>query len=391
VRPATRPASSAAAAPATPAPSPAAYRAAREGVEGVPRAERPGELGGRHQAVADRHAVRAKRSRRGARHRAPARVDWNDVHRQRVVALAPGRAAAFAHRVHRVAEQQRHAGRPQVPDPGETAAEIARARQHRPGAPQPVAAPGEVDHRDHPATALHDLVRHGEQERTAAGDHGARPGQHLLRLEQDGRGRETDDAGQRPAGEGDDALGGARGGDDGSRAPPHRAAGPEGVNPQVCAHRPDLMIGDMAHPGAGERLAQALSLRAIRVRRGAGAQAEGRRHRPVDLAARGGCGIHQHRIDALCGRGERRADAGRPAADHQQVGLALHGTASVRTRIPARTGSWQASARRPSTMTTHSWHTPIRQNMPRGVPARGLARRRRTPAANNAAASDSPS
>jgi hypothetical protein len=128
--------------------------------------------------------------------------------------------------------------------------------------------------------------------------------------------------------------------------------------------------GEHAHVGC---CGEALAVRARQRRQvGAGAVAP-------DLAAGGGVVVHQHDGGAAGRGGQRCRHAGRAGADDEDV-AALHGRGgglrcaghgrcvAVSMRMPSRHTVWQASWRRPSMVTRHSWQMPMPQNGARGSP-----------------------
>ena len=111
--------------------------------------------------------------------------------------------------------QHRHPGPAQQRHPGQTPRQQPGLGGEGGHQPQPLAPLGRVDYSDDLAAALHDPGGDGVEQRADPGHDRPRAGQYALRFQQDRGAGEPDHTGQRPAGEGDDPLRGARCQDEG--------------------------------------------------------------------------------------------------------------------------------------------------------------------------------
>ena len=167
---------------------------------GVGRSDaRPAGAEGSRRRGRDRRRRRARRSRSGAGGgRATVRIDGRDSR------LFYG---AFAHSPDNgMAEQDRHASAGHLEGPTQPLAHQARARGEPRQEAEPLAPRRAIHHGHDLAATLQDAGCHRREQRAAAGDQHPPARQDRVRLEEHGRGRETDHARQGPAGERHHAL-----------------------------------------------------------------------------------------------------------------------------------------------------------------------------------------
>ena len=200
----------------------------------------------------------------------------------------------------------------------------------------PVERAGEIDNGGESAAGRENPGRHCRNERTGARHHGGFAGQDALRLEHDGRGAESDHAGQRPARTRHDALAGAGGGDDRLGLDEPTIAGAAHVEPECTTGRPHPGRGVILDPTACERATKRPPDRVVVAESAGVGDLKCCRHRAVHLPARRLAGIDQHGVHAYLGCGDRSRDAGRPRSDDRERGALAHRGAPRRTLSAAR-------------------------------------------------------
>ena len=230
------------------------------------------------------------------------------------------------------------------------------------------------------------------QQRPATCDDTTPAWQHALRLDQHGRRRETYYARQCPSWKRYNAFVSARCCDQARSGEDFWPMEPSGIDPKPLGHRPYAPLSEPRCVRSGHAFTQCIAHPQV----GIGfARNKARCRRAIDLAAGGNRLIDQRNAKAFtaccCSGG---GSSGTRTNDNKIEVLHISAPGkrgSVSAVRPSCTTVMQDWRTLPSISTRHSWHTPIRQNAPRGVPALGLVRNNTTPAAISAAASISPS
>ena len=219
-----------------------------------------GELGLGAQAVAEADRVAGRR----VRHAAGTPAQRFDARR------AVGREQFHA-------QVQRHAGRAEPGDEVRALGRDRRAREHLRHGGELRAERRGVEHRRHLAAVARVLPGDQVEQRPGAREHHARPDQAGLVLQGHLGGAERDDAGQRPAGERQHAVGGAGGEDQRVETEGRGAAGVHQLQ-RVRLDLPDQRVGAVLDPrpqrlepvehGAGAAGLEAVEVAAVAAQRG---------------------------------------------------------------------------------------------------------------------------
>ena len=340
------------------------------------RAEQPGDVGTGHQPVADRKGVRGDRALPSAGHRPAGPVDRRDG--DTVDAVPAVRAD------HRMAEVTADSAAEDRQAPSDALAKEGGSRRESRKAGKPFAGTGQIHDGGDFGAGGESARCDRDEKRPDTGDDQRSRRHGGLRLEEDGRGGKADDARQRPAVKGHDALMRSGRADQSRRRDGFVAAGTERIDPEMAADHPCPPASAPLDAGSRKRLAQPLAVSQIMV--GARNVRPLDHRRAVDLAARALGFVENADVEAAARGFHGRRGARRSAADDDEIAGPAQIAPLSSTDSPSRTLTMQACRSRPSIMIAHSWQTPMKQKAPRGARAFGLWRNCRMPAARSAAA-----
>ena len=156
-------------------------------------------------------------------------------------------------------KMDRHAAVPNRQCPADAAPQQGGASRKRRHGAQPRAGGCEIHDRNHVPAEFHDLAGDGGQQGAAAGDHNPTAGNHCLRLQQDCRGRQSDDARQSPSRKRHHALVRTCRGDQPRRFERFAALRPGGIDAEAALHGPDARALAESHAGVRQATAHGIA------------------------------------------------------------------------------------------------------------------------------------